>query len=75
MRYALQSLLIICGGVGALFVLNAAMDMRSAIQEIEVQIGVLTVAVCAGALLIGGGKPAQQSSSYVPPFPPPPGQQ
>lgn len=54
MRYFLQIILTACVAIGALFALSAAADMRTAVQEIELQIGVLIVAVSVGALLMAG---------------------
>lgn len=72
MRYTLQALLVICAIVGGLFALGAAQDMRSAVQEIELMIGVLIIAVVLGALLVSGV--GDKKSGGHPPFPPP-GQQ
>lgn len=75
MRYTLQALLVVCGIVGGLFALGSAMDLRSAVQEIEMLIGILIIAVVLGALLVSGTGEKKAGGYVQPQYPPPPGHQ
>ena len=80
MRYLMSALLIVCGGIGALFGILGLTQANGAVQEIEGLIGVLIVAVAGASLYIGAAVDQMRSAptpyplppmAYPPPPPPP----
>lgn len=54
MRIFLLVTLGICALIGGVFALTGLTDARSIAHEIQGLIGILVVAVCAGAVLVAG---------------------